>query len=265
MKKYKYLIIFLFSTVVSLCIFLLSSDFFLKKHTNHSQMIVVPNLLGKTFQEAHNLISDIKLNYKIIDGEIRDYNPKFKVSTVTSQNPLPFDTVKEGRSIYITINADNIPITSFPSISDQPFRYAKNILQSVNLKVGDIFYQNDIARNVVLKSEYNSFSINKKDSLPIFSTIDLYIGTGFPKNQFEYKVPKLKGLLLDEAYSVLKDNLLNLGNVYIDDYIEDTLSLFVYKQRQKYTGVSKIIYFSYKTKAPLIDLWLTNDTTKLIY
>ena len=86
-----------------------------------------------------------------------------------------------------------------------------------------------------------------------------------PKNQFEYKVPKLKGLLLDEACSILKDNLLNLGNIYIDDSIEDTLSLFVYKQSQKYTGVSEIIYFSHKTKAPLIDLWLTNDTTKLMY
>ena len=89
-------------------------------------------------------------------------------------------------------------------ILDQPFRYAKSILESVNLKVGDIFYKNDIARHVVLKSEYNGSKIKKSDSIPIFSSIDLYIGTGLPKNKFEFKVPELHGLLLKDVENMVK-------------------------------------------------------------
>ena len=264
MKKYKHLIIFLFSSLIFLCGFFILTDFFLKKHTNYNQLIEVPDLLGKSFQEAHNIISDLNLNYEIIDGKIRDYNPKFTIGSVTSQNPYPFDKVKEGRSIYITINADKVPLTSFPTILDQPFRYAKSILESVNLKVGDIFYKNDIARHVVLKSEYNGSKIKKSDSIPIFSSIDLYIGTGLPKNKFEFKVPELHGLLLNDVENILKENFLNLGDVYVDELFVDSLSLFVYKQSMKPTNSTKTINFSSLTKAPLVDVWVTNDSIKLI-
>jgi len=264
MKKYKDLIVFIFSVFISLCVFLLMIDLFLKKHTNYNQLIEVPDVLGMSFQETHNIIMDLNLNYEIIDGNFRDFNPKFPISSITSQNPYPYDKVKEGRSIYLTINANKIPLTSFPDISDQPFRYAKNILESVNLKVGDIFYKNDIASHVVLKSEYNGFLIDKSDSLPIFSKVDLYIGTGLPKNQFEFKVPELQGLLLQDAINRLKKNFLNLGVVYFDNLTEDSLSLVVYKQSKKPTNSTKIFNFSHKTKAPSVDLWVTNDSTKLI-
>ncbi len=264
MKKYKYLIFSLFSAFIFFCVFLIITDFFLKKHTNFNQVIEVPDVLGKSFQEAHNIITDLNLNYEIIDEANRDYNPNFPIGSVTSQNPFPLDEVKEGRSIYLTINADKIPLTSFPKISDKPFRYAKSILESVNLKVGDIFYKNDIARHVVLKSEFKGFSIKKSDSIPIFSSVDLYIGTGLPKNQFDVKFPNLRGLLLHEAIDVLKGNFLNLGDVYVDELVKDSLTLFVYKQSKKPTNSTQIFYFSSKTKAPSVDLWITNDSTKLI-
>ena len=264
MKKYKDLIVFIFSVFISLCVFFLMIDFFLKKHTNYNQLIEVPDVLGMSFQETHNIIMDLNLNYKIIDGNFRDFNPKFPIGSITSQNPYPFDKVKEGRSIYLTINANKVPLTSFPDISDKTFRYAKNILESVNLNVGDIFYKNDIARHVVLKSEHNGLSIDKSDSLPIFSKVDLYIGTGLPKNQFGFKVPELHGLLLQDAVNRLKKNFLNLGVVYFDNLIEDSLNLVVYKQSEEPTNSTKFFNFSYKTKAPSVDLWVTNDSTQLI-
>ena len=50
--------------------------------------------------------------------------------------------------------------------------------------------KNDIAKNVILKSEYEGVEIKKSDSLPIFSSVDLYIGTGVPKINF-FKIPDL--------------------------------------------------------------------------
>ena len=80
MKKYRHLIIFLFSAFIFLFMFFFITDFVLKKHTNHNQLIEVPDLLDKTFQEVHNVISGLGLNYVVIGDKKRDYNPKFKTN-----------------------------------------------------------------------------------------------------------------------------------------------------------------------------------------
>ena len=265
MNNYKPLIIFFGISFIFLFIFLFATDFFLKKHTNHKQLIDVPKLLNKSFQEAHNELSKLNLKYLIINDENRDYNPNFKTRSVTSQNPLPFDKVKEGRVIYLTINADEIPITIFPNIFDQPFRYAKSLLESVNLNINNIYYKNDIAKNVILKSEYEGVEIKKSDSLPIFSSVDLYIGTGVPKNQFYFKIPDLSGVFLNNAKKLLNENYLNLGSVNYDEFLLDSnnLELFIYKQSKPPSIEPRVFKFFSKAKAPTIDIWVTNDTSKL--
>jgi len=265
MHKYKPLIFFFSFSIVFLFVFLLITDFFLKKHTNHNQLIDVPELLNKSFQEAHNELLKLNLKYLIINDKNRDYNPNFKTRSVTSQNPLPYDKVKEGRVIYLTINADEVPITVFPNISDQPFRYAKSLLESFNLNINNIYYKNDIAKHVILNSEYEGVEIKKSDSLPIFSSVDLYIGTGVPKNQFRYKIPDLSGVFLKNAKKLLNENYLNLGSVNYDNFLLDSNNLepFIYKQSKAPTNEFRIYRFYSKTKAPSIDIWVTNDTSKL--
>ena len=265
MNNYKPLLTFLSISIVFLFIFLFATDLFLKKHTNHKQLIDVPELLNKSFQEAHNELSKLNLKYLIINDKNRDYNPNFKTKSVTSQNPLPFDKVKKGRVIYLTINADEVPTTIFPNIFDQPFRYAKSLLESVNLNINNIYYKNDIAKNVILKSEYEGVEIKKSDSLPIFSYVDLYIGTGVPKNQFQYKIPDLSGVFLKSVKKLLNESYLNLGSVNYDEFLLDSnnLEFFIYKQSKAPTNDSRIFRFYSKAKAPSIDIWVTNDTSKL--
>ncbi|MBH75638.1 MAG: hypothetical protein CMP68_00505 [Flavobacteriales bacterium] len=265
MNNYKTLLTFLSISIIFLFIFLLATDLFLKKHTNHKQLIDVPELLNKSFQEAHNELSKLNLKYLIINDENRDYNPNFKTRSVTSQNPLPFDKVKKGRVIYLTINADEVPTTIFPNIFDQPFRYAKSLLESVNLNINNIYYKNDIAKNVILKSEYEGVEIKKSDSLPIFSSVDLYIGTGVPKNQFQYKIPDLSGVFLKSVKKLLNESYLNLGSVNYDELLLDSnnVEFFIYKQSKAPTNKSRIFRFYSKAKAPSVDIWVTNDTSKL--
>ena len=124
MNNYKPLIIFWYFFIF-LFVFV-CNRFFFKKHTNHKQLIDVPKLLNKSFQEAHNELSKLNLKYLIINDENRDYNPNFKTRLPIVRIRCQM-TAKEGRVIYLTINADEIPITIFPNIFDQPFRYAKSL------------------------------------------------------------------------------------------------------------------------------------------
>ena len=263
MKKYKSLILFLFAALIFLFVFFFLVNLILKNHTNHNQLIEVPNLLGKSVQESHNELINLKLNYDLLD--IGAYNPNYKIGSVVNQDPLPYDKVKEGRKIYLTINPDKIPYTIFPDILDKPFRYAVALLYSYKLKVGDIYYKNDIAAKVILKSKFEGFTIKKSDSLPIFSLIDLYVGSGIPLNQFEFKVPQLIGLSIADAEINLKESFLNLGDVYIDDVVLDSLALFVYKQSKRPLSTTRIYKFNSQAKAPSVDIWVTNDSSKLIY
>ena len=84
------------------------------------------------------------------------------------------------------------------------------------------------------------------------------------QNQFEYKIPNLKGYHLDKAVNILKNNFLNLGAIYTDESLKDSLSLFVFKQSLPPRDKPKKLYFSQFSKAPTIDLWLTSDSSKLI-
>ena len=115
-----------------------------------------------------------------------------------------------------------------------------------------------------MEANYNNFKIRKLDSVPIFSSIDLCVCTGVQKNQFEYKVPNLKGYNLNDAINILKNNFLNYGAIYTDESLKDSLSLFVFKQSIPPRDKPKKLYFSQFSKAPTIDLWLTSDSTKLI-
>ena len=260
MKKYRSLIIFFFSVVIFLFLFFSVTSIFLKSHTNYDQSIEVPNLLGKSVPISHNELTKIKLNYTILN--VGAYNPNFPNGSIVSQNPLPGDKVKEGRKIYLTINPDAIPITIFPDVLDQPFRYAIALLKSYKLKIGSIFYKNDIAKNVVLDVKYNGVLISKVDSLPIYSTVDLYIGTGKPMNRVDFRIPDLNGVLLNGVEDVIRNHFLNLGEVFFDDTVTDSLNTFVYKQ--SILPSNFVLRFSSETQTPVIDIWMTNDSSKLL-
>jgi beta-lactam-binding protein with PASTA domain len=203
--------------------FILSS--LLKAYTHHGENIEVPALQGMKLSDLDVILAKNKFEYKVVDSL---YDSDKKPGTVLDQDPAPKSMVKEGRTLYLTINAINPPDVKMPDLIDVSYRQAEAMLQSFGLVPGDINYKADLAKNAVLEQRYKNRPIKPGTMIPKGSSIDLVLGDGL--GDLELSVPDLIGLTEEEAKSVLVKNSLSLGLVHFDEEANDHASAKIYSQ-----------------------------------
>ena len=121
--------------------------YFLDTYTEHDITVETPDFIGMTIGEIEAFADTNHLEFEIIDSLYSDELPK---RTVAAQEPVPGYKVKRGRMIYVTINALLPKQVSIPDVRNLSLRQAKAVLESVGLKLGDLEYRPDIAKNAVL-------------------------------------------------------------------------------------------------------------------
>ena len=157
-------------------LFLISLIFFLKITTKHGDFIVVPNLEGKTVAQIDDQLSELNLKYVISDSG--NYNPEFKVNSVLDQLPKATSKVKEGRKIYLTVNASDFEMVEIPKVTRVTVRQARKTIESLGFIFGDIEYVDDIARDEVISIFNDGVELNEGDFLKRTSVIDFKLGNG---------------------------------------------------------------------------------------
>ena len=150
--------------------------FFLKLTTKHADFIVVPNLEGKTVAQIDDQLSELNLKYVISDSG--NYNPEFKVNSVLDQLPKANSKVKEGRKIYLTVNASDFEMVEIPKVTRVTVRQARKTIESLGFIFGDIEYVDDIARDEVISIFNDGVELNEGDFLKRTSVIDFKLGNG---------------------------------------------------------------------------------------
>lgn len=199
---------------------------FVRWYTQHGESIQVPDVKGKNFADAVNVLKSANLNYSIADSMFDDSKPPL---AVMDQNPEPKSSVKNDRTIYLTVNAKTAPQILLPDLKDVSLKQASMILASYGLKVGELTYKPDLAKDVVLETSSGGKTLEAGATVKKGSKIDLVLGDGL--GQSEVEVPNLIGLSLREAKFVLDGSSLNLGAVVLDPSVmKDTLDAVIYKQ-----------------------------------
>jgi len=192
--------------------------------TRHGSSIIVPDFKGVTVEELDNFASDHNLNYIIIDS-ISDVSGK--KGSVFLQDPAPQSKVKKGRTIYLTIISNTVEQVKMPNLTDLTLRQAVSLLESFGLKVGNLKYIPDIARNAVIKPQFQGRGIPEGTLIDKGSKIDLILGIG--SNSENTIVPNLIGKTQAQATKFLIDASLNKGSEKFDNS-SDTLNVRVYRQ-----------------------------------
>jgi len=206
--------------------FFLLFALFVRWYTEHGSAIDVPDLKGESFDEAVRTLNSANLNFEIADSMFDDSKPAL---SVMDQNPEPKSKVKEGRTIYLTVNSRTAPQINMPDLKDVSLKQASMILESYGLKVGKLSYRPDLAKDVVLQTLSEGKEIAANVTVKKGAKIDLVLGDGLGQTQVE--VPNLIGLTLREAKFVLDGSSLNLGALVLDQSVKgDTLDAVVYKQ-----------------------------------
>jgi beta-lactam-binding protein with PASTA domain len=198
-------------------------QFWLASYTHHGENIPVPDLRGQKIAKLDAMLNEHDFHYTIVDSF---YDPEKAAGTVLDQDPAAKSKVKEGRMIYITINATTPPDVKMPDLVDVSFRQAEAILQSYGLMTGEIIYKPDLAKNAVLEQRYKDKNIKAGTLIPKGSAIDLVLGDGLSENQIS--VPDLTGLTINEARAMLNHASLSIGTINYED--NDSVNARIYRQ-----------------------------------
>lgn len=241
--------------VLSLFVLVVLVFFSLGIFTRHGREYVVPEFRTLTMAEAKHFAQEASLKLVLSDST---YVLTRQPGEILEQQPLPGEKVKKGRRIFLTINAvlpQRVPV---PNIVGETIRQALILLDQNGLYVGQLSFTPDIALNSVLALSYNGEKLHLGDSVPKGSRIDLLLGKSF--GDVSTHIPRLVGVTLQEAWSVLALNSLNVGKMSFDETVKnlaDTLSAKVYSTFPKgHTGVTLPL-------GAKVDLWFTLNTSRI--
>jgi eukaryotic-like serine/threonine-protein kinase len=225
-------------------VFIFSLNWF----THHDQSKTVPQVMGKSFEEAKEVLEKAGFEVEIQDSIYVDTT---KPRQVLKQIPEADEMVKVNRTVYLTINRSVPPMIEMPNIVGFSYRSAEMALKNSNLRAGDTTFKADFAKNAVLEQWYKGTTIKPGTKIQMGSTIDMVLGNGVGDRQFV--VPSLIGMTYAQAKSLLDAHGLGFSSVMAAG-ISDTSNAYIFRQTpDRFDDEKK---FQYIRSGQLISVWL---------
>ncbi|UKJ06170.1 PASTA domain-containing protein [Solitalea lacus] len=210
--------------IVMVFFLILIAIFSLRIFTKHGESLTLPDLSGLTIEQAKELVASGSIEFKVDTVYIQGK----QAGTIVQQDPDPKTEVKEGRTVYLLIQSLVPPQVKLPDLEGKTLAEARAIIEGYGLKVGEMTYKSDIAKDVVLGITYKGMSISAGAGLAKGATVGLVLGNGF--GAAAISIPDLTGLTLQEAIFTIRGNSLLLGKVTFEGPITDSASAKVFKQ-----------------------------------
>jgi len=166
----------LFFALVIVIVFLVVFVKFLDFSTNHGEEITVANLSKMKLEVAEEKLDEEGLEVFLLDTV--EFRPEFPPYTIVEQDPIAGSKVKDGRKIYVKLNAGGYAMVTFPDLKNKTFRQAENALRALGLVEGELKYVPNLAKDIVLEVSYNGKPVKAGDKLMKNSKIDFVLGDG---------------------------------------------------------------------------------------
>ena len=219
---------------------------YLPSTTNHGETITVPNIEGKSMEEAQAFLAQHDLRFEVSDSS---YSSEYAPLAVLKQYPHPGSKVKEDRKIYLTVNRISPPLVPMPDLVDKSVINADAILKSTELKRGRI----QLVRgpfNLVIEMRYQGRVIEKDTRIPKGSIIDLVVADGGSK---VVQSPDLLESSVEDAKFMIFGLNLSIGRVVL---VGDTTGLgpIVIKQKPE-PGEDVMV-------GDVVDIWVGKPGTE---
>lgn len=143
-------------------------------YTHHGNMVQVPNVIGKDYEEAKELLEDAGLRVQVKDT---GYMTKLAPNLILDQQIPAGTTVKFNRPVFLTINADHARHAPLPEIIDGSARSAEIKLKAMGFKVGKRkLVPGD--EDLVMSVEVDGKRVTTGDRVSVESPIVLIVGNG---------------------------------------------------------------------------------------
>ena len=158
--------------IVLLC---LGVKYGLNLYTHHGEGIKVPKVENMNYANARALCEQNGLNIMVTDS---GYNKRLPANCILAQNPGEGTMVKEGHTIYVTVNAPSSPSFAIPDVVDNSsYREAEAKLTAMGFKLlppKKVMGEKDWVYGIVSRGR----RVSTGDMVSIDSPLTLMIGSG---------------------------------------------------------------------------------------
>ena len=147
----------------------------LDAYTHHGEGIEVPELKGIRYQKAYLLLEGKGLNIVVSDS---GYNKALPADCILAQMPGPGQKVKEGHTIYVTVNSPSSPTFAIPDIVDNSsLREAEAKLTAMGFRLSPtqrVTGEKDWVYGILCRGR----RISNGERIPIEYPLTLIVGSG---------------------------------------------------------------------------------------
>lgn len=146
--------------------------------TRHGETISVPSVRSMPFDKAVSSLSAEGLVGIVSDSV---YDNRTAPGTVIEQNPKTGTVVKEGREVFLTINAFSPKMVTLPTLTDISLRQARSILEGLEIRnIVERRVRSDF-KDLVVGVRYKGARLMPGARVPVNATIELEVGEGMPE------------------------------------------------------------------------------------
>jgi len=146
--------------------------------TRHGDTISVPAVRSMQYDRAMELLADEGLAGCVADSV---YDKTTAPGTVIEQNPKAGTVVKEGREVFLTINAFSPKTVTLPALTDISLRQARSILEGLEIKnIVEKRVPSDF-KDLVIGVRYKGARLMPGARVPVNARIELEVGEGMPE------------------------------------------------------------------------------------
>ena len=224
--------------------------FWLRAFTQHGESVGVPDLGGYPLHKLDDVVATASLNYEVTDSI---YSDDFPRGVVLQQNPLPGRRVKEGRTVFLTVNSVLPEMVAMPELTGRSRRNAIPLVEIAGLQVEALSYKPDEScTDCVVDQLYKGKQITAGTQIRKGEKITLVLGR---QSNERTAIPRLLGLTYEDAYGLLNAYSLNMGQILACQGCEtakDTSNAFVVNQLPVPHEAASLGSF--------VDLYLTTDS-----
>lgn len=177
-------------------------------YTRHGESFVVPDVSGLYYTDADVALHEQHMRSMVIDSI---YVEDMSGGVVVDQVPQAGSEVKEGRTIYLTVNALYPRKVAIPELNDLSFRQAEAILKGLGFPTPHIVYWNSEYKDLVLSVSALGSPVFAGDKLPLTTQLTLAVGNGM-------YAPTRKTVTAHDTVSVAPDTLPSYDEILDPEY-----------------------------------------------
>ncbi|MFM7815075.1 MAG: PASTA domain-containing protein [Flavobacteriales bacterium] len=230
---------------------LIGAWYWLKIYTKHDVYVSIPDLKGKTIEEAIEMLEDRDLEYLIIDSI---YDRSASPGTIVDQSPIADSRVKEGRQVFLTMYRKSVPMEKLGIVVPGEYSTVAMIkLKNKGIDYDTLYEENNTFPGSIIRITQRGRMLGHDDMLPRGSKVLLVIGRAVER---KVVVPPFYGMTCLQAKAIM-DTMHLICNCRFEPNIanptyEDSSTYQVCRQDPVHDPLIKT------RVGRIVDLWLYN-------